>query len=74
MYASEQQIPVTPPDDQRSFTAEPPSFWRSLLLKNTLFVAIVVVLTAGILGHLAYIFARDILHDNIRVRFRRLLR
>lgn len=68
MYASEQQIPVTPPDDQRSFTAEPPSFWRSLLLKNTLFVAIVVVLTAGILGHLAYIFARDILHDNIRVR------
>lgn len=68
MYASEQQIPVIPPPDQGSFTAEPPSFWRSLLLKNTLFVAIVVVLTAGILGHLAYIFARDILHDNIRVR------
>jgi two-component system sensor histidine kinase/response regulator len=54
---------------QRHFVAARSiSPWRSLLLKNTLFVAALVVLTAGVLGHLAYVFARDVLHDDIHVR------
>ncbi len=43
---------------------------HSLLVRNTLFVATVVILTAGLLGHLAYVTARNILHDNIHNRLK----
>ncbi len=43
---------------------------HSLLVRNTLFVATVVILTAGLLGHMAYVTAREILHDNIHNRLR----
>ncbi|WP_417389774.1 response regulator [Gimesia sp.] len=68
MCASTDQEQVAPAEKQHSFTNEPPAFWRSLLLKNTLFVAAVVVLSGGILGHLAYVAAREIIHDNIHLR------
>ncbi|WP_417375451.1 response regulator [Gimesia maris] len=68
MCASTDRAQVAPVAKQHTFTNEPPSFWRSLLLKNTLFVAAVVVLSGGILGHLAYVLARDIIHDNIHLR------
>jgi PAS domain S-box-containing protein len=41
---------------------------RSLLFKHAVFVAIVVTLTAGALGHLAYVLARGMLQRNIHDR------
>ncbi|MFN4261845.1 MAG: response regulator [Gemmataceae bacterium] len=38
---------------------------RSLLIKYAVFVALLVILTSGILGHLAYVLASNILHDNM---------
>lgn len=63
-------------DERDTRQSEPPIFDRripllqSLLVRNSLFVAAVVILTAGLLGQLAYVTARDILHDNIHNRLR----
>jgi PAS domain S-box-containing protein len=54
--------------DEEHGSASPIPIRHSLLLKNTLFVAAVVVLAAGVLGHLAYIFARRTLTNDIHVR------
>jgi PAS domain S-box-containing protein len=54
--------------DEEHCSASPIPIHHSLLLKNTLFVAAVVVFAAGILGHLAYIFARQTLTDDIHIR------
>jgi two-component system, sensor histidine kinase and response regulator len=53
---------------QRGSNGVTPPLWQSLLTKYTLFVALIVVVTAGLLGHLAYVFARNILHHDIHVR------
>jgi PAS domain S-box-containing protein len=44
------------------------AFPHSILLKLTAFVAIVVAITAGILGGVGYKFTRDVLADQIRDR------
>ncbi|MFH1302161.1 MAG: PAS domain S-box protein, partial [Planctomycetota bacterium] len=68
MCASIDREQTVPSAGNQPFTNEPPTFWRSLLLKNTLFVAAVVVLSAGILGHMAYVVSRNIIHNSIHLR------
>tara|TARA_R110002111_G_scaffold262794_2_gene341073 strand:- start:5452 stop:9540 length:4089 start_codon:yes stop_codon:yes gene_type:complete len=68
MCASVDRKQVVPLAENHPFTNEPPPFWRSLLLKNTLFVAAVVVLSGGILGHLAYVVSREIIHNSIHLQ------
>ncbi len=48
----------------------PPSWRQSLLCKQAVFVALLVVFTAGAVGHLAYLLARDMLRDAIDEQLR----
>ncbi|MCC7418672.1 MAG: response regulator [Planctomycetaceae bacterium] len=57
-------LPSTPPASGTFAIA----FHRSLLFKHAVFVAIVVTVTAGALGHLAYVLARGMLQRNIHDR------
>lgn len=49
-------------------TTGPPVWWHSLLVRQTVFVAAVVVLAVSTVGHLAYLFARNIIQDDVRDR------
>lgn len=60
------QTPVLQPQG----TIAPPSWRRSLLCKQALFAALLVVVTAGAVGHLAYLLARDMLRDGINEQLR----
>lgn len=64
----ESAVEESPPPANRCSLALP----HSLLVRNSLFVAAIVILTAGILGHLAYVAARGILHDSIHKQLRML--
>ncbi len=47
-----------------------PPWSRSLLCKQALFAALLVIVTAGAVGHLAYLLARDMLRDGINEQLR----
>lgn len=68
MQASDNEESPQDTQDYQPFAGKPPPFRHSILLKNTLFTAAAVVISLGILGHLAYLFSRDILLNNIHVR------
>ena len=56
--------------DSNATTIAPPPWSRSLLCKQALFAALLVVVTAGAVGHLAYLLARDMLRDGINEQLR----
>jgi len=59
------------PDGRRVNAGSPRLRVRdSLLFKHILFVMLVIVLTAGTLGHLAYIFGRDMLREEVHERLK----